>query len=213
MPVENNDRDTRNLSEAEKKQVHRNRMDRPPYSLADDSKPFNRIYEGSCFCKKVKFEVAREAPLDAKYCHCKGCQQLHGAPFQWAAIFHKEDVHIYEGQDQLIYWNSPEQSTEYILPCKVYCNHCRAPIMDEGRNMILLFPTLIHFKNAEEKQKFRPSCHIFYSRRCIDVPDGIPKWEDHKDKSKRIPETFEEEKKAYEEGKISHRHDDREHMD
>ena len=92
--------------------------------------------------------------------------------------------------------------------------------MDEGRNMLLMFPTLIHFKNVKEKMNFRPryvryspmsrmvlyqpcarildaeifvrviSCHIFYSRRAIDVPDGIPKWEAHKDKSKQIPETF-----------------------
>lgn len=36
------------------------------------------------------------------------------------------------------------------------------------------------------------SCHIFYSRRAIDVPDGIPKWEEHKDESKQIPEDFPE---------------------
>ena len=28
--------------------------------------------------------------------------------------------------------------------------------MDEGRNMILLFPTLIKFKNEEERKKFEP---------------------------------------------------------
>lgn len=156
MPLSENDKDTRNLSKEEKEQVHRNRMDRPPYSLADSSKPFNRVYTGSCFCEKVKFEISREKPLDAKYCHCKGCQVLHGAPFQWAAIFEKSDVHFYEGQDQLIYWNSAENSTEYILPCKVYCNHCRAPIMDEGRNMLLMFPTLINFKDVKSKLKFKP---------------------------------------------------------
>jgi len=34
------------------------------------------------------------------------------------------------------------------------------------------------------------SCHIFYSRRAIDVPDGIPKWAEHRDESERIPENF-----------------------
>lgn len=64
--------------------------------------------------------------------------------------------------------------------------------MDEGRNMLLMFPTLINFKDVKSKLKFKPSCHIFYSRRAIDVPDGIPKWEEHKDESKQIPEDFPE---------------------
>ena len=65
-------------------------------------------------------------------------------------------MHFYEGRDQLIYWNTAGKSTEYILPCKVYCNHCRAPIMDEGRNMLLLFPTLIQFKDVKSKLNFKP---------------------------------------------------------
>ncbi|KAF8448314.1 Mss4-like protein [Terfezia claveryi] len=206
MPPSSNDRDTRGLSDSEKRQVHENRMDRPPYSLADPSKPFNTIYTGACFCERVKFRISREKPLDAKYCHCTGCQVLHGAPFQWAAIFEKSDVNFYEGRDQLIYWNSGEKSTEYILPCKVYCNHCRAPIMDEGRNMLLLFPTLIQFKDAKSKLNFKPSCHIFYSRRAIDVPDGIPKWAEHKDESEQISENFpphhNEPARGNEEGKL-----------
>ena len=86
MSAGKNDRDTRNLSNAEKEPVHRNRMDRLPYSLAEESMPFKRVYEGSCFCEKVKFGISREVPLDAKYCHCKGCQVLHGAPFQWVGV-------------------------------------------------------------------------------------------------------------------------------
>ena len=48
--------------------------------------------------------------------------------------------------------------------------------MDEGRNMILLFPTLVHFKSKEERKKFEPTCHMFYPQRVVDVPDGKTKW-------------------------------------
>ena len=34
------------------------------------------------------------------------------------------------------------------------------------------------------------SCHIFYSQRVIDVPDGIPKWAEHKGESEQILENF-----------------------
>ena len=47
--------------------------------------------------------------------------------------------------------------------------------MDEGRNMILLFPTLIKLETEEAKLKFKPKCHMFYGQRVIDIPDGLPK--------------------------------------
>jgi hypothetical protein len=78
-----NSHDTSNLSHDEKRQVHENRMDRPPYKVEGEFRP---IYKGACFCEKVTFEIARERPLEAKFCHCEGCQRLHGAPFQWVCI-------------------------------------------------------------------------------------------------------------------------------
>lgn len=47
--------------------------------------------------------------------------------------------------------------------------------MDEGRNMILLFPSLIKIETEEARVKFRPRCHMFYGQRVVDVPDGLPK--------------------------------------
>ena len=41
--------------------------------------------------------------------------------------------------------------------------------------MILLFPTLVKFKNTEEREKWAPSCHMFYGERVVDVKDGKPK--------------------------------------
>lgn len=80
-----------------------------------------------------------------------------GAPFQWAAIFHKEDINFTKGHDDLGWYDSTEKTTKHKLPCKVSCAYCRTPIMDEGRNMILLFPSLIHFKgNQEDIKNFEP---------------------------------------------------------
>ncbi|CCX31054.1 Similar to hypothetical protein BC1G_02449 [Botryotinia fuckeliana B05.10]; acc. no. XP_001558815 [Pyronema omphalodes CBS 100304] len=188
-----NDNDTSCVAACDKQKVHDNRMDRPPYSLSDKNKDSKALYTGTCFCEKVKYEIFRDKPLDAKFCHCPTCQKLHGAPFQWAAIFHKTDVHFTQGEDQLIYFHPGEKSQEYILPCKISCKFCRTPIMDEGRNMLLLYPTLIDFgKDNKKKRDFYPSCHIFYSRRCVDVVDGLPKFAKHKDESETIPETLRE---------------------
>jgi len=51
--------------------------------------------------------------------------------------------------------------------------------MDEGRNMILLFPPLIKGINTKEgKEAFKPTCHMFYPQRVAEFRgDGLVKWE------------------------------------
>jgi hypothetical protein len=78
------------------------------------------------------------------------------APFQWAAIFHKEDINFSNGHHDLEWYDPTSKSKEHQLPCKVRCGYCHSPIMDEGRNMILLFPSLIRLKTQEALDKFKP---------------------------------------------------------
>ncbi|KAL3423163.1 hypothetical protein PVAG01_04910 [Phlyctema vagabunda] len=176
---------------------------RAPYLIHGNDDGFQAIYEGGCHCGRVKYQLNREKPLSAKYCHCTTCQVIHGAPFQWAAIFHKEDINFTSGHHDLGWYDSGDKTIEHKLPCKVSCIYCRTPIMDEGRNMILLFPTLIHFKNDQEKQNFKPSCHLFYSQRVVDIPDGLEKWTGMNDKSDLIedspPESIKKRKRQVEE--------------
>jgi hypothetical protein len=80
-----------------------------------------------------------------------------GAPFQWAAIFHKSDINFTHGHHDLSWYESGEKTVRHKLPCKVSCTYCGTWIMDEGRNMILLFPTLIAFKGVEERRRFTPT--------------------------------------------------------
>lgn len=51
---------------------------RAPYKVHDNDPNFHARYNGSCHCGKVKYQLSREKPLDAKYCHCTTCQKLHG---------------------------------------------------------------------------------------------------------------------------------------
>ncbi|KAK4465043.1 hypothetical protein QBC42DRAFT_262369 [Cladorrhinum samala] len=102
---------------------------------------------------------------------------MHGSPFQWAAIFHKEDINFTKGHHDLAWYDPTSKSQEHHLPCKVQCGYCRTPIMDEGRNMILLFPTLIEGINTKEgREAFKPQCHMFYPQRVVDIKDGLAKW-------------------------------------
>ena len=140
-------------------------------------------YSARCHCGAVRYEVCAD-PVDAKICHCKACQVLHGAPMQWAAIFRKDDVRFTAGLDELRYYNSELDGRERVLPCKVSCGLCGTLIADEGRNMWLAFPSLFDFGSPPRvPEAFKPSCHIFYGMRVIEVDDGLPKWSGHKGQS------------------------------
>ena len=39
---------------------------------------FEVKWEGQCHCGKVQYQLSRDKPLAAKYCHCTTCQRLHG---------------------------------------------------------------------------------------------------------------------------------------
>lgn len=151
---------------------------REPYRIHQSDEDFSVKWRGGCHCGRVKFQLSRERPLVSKYCHCTTCQRLHGAPFQWCTIFHKKDINFTHGHHDLGWYDPTEQSQTHHLPCKVSCAFCRTPLMDEGRNMILLYPTLIEgIETPEARKAFESKCHMFYPQRVVDFKgDGIAKW-------------------------------------
>lgn len=157
------------------------------YASADDP-TFAAKYRARCHCGAVTYEVDAD-PVDAKICHCRTCQTLHGAPMQWAAIFPKGNVRITNGINHLRFYNATLDQPARILPCKVSCSLCGTLIADEGRKMWLAFPSLFDFGSDPDGQRspvpdaFKPTCHIFYRMRVMDVADGLPKWAGHKNQS------------------------------
>jgi hypothetical protein len=60
-------------------------------------------------------------------------------------------------------------------------------IENVARCLGLAFPTLFDFGEVGElPEAFRPTCHIFYGQRVVDMADGLPKWSGHKNASERI---------------------------
>ena len=51
---------------------------RAPYKVHENDPNFHVRYNGSCHCGRVKYQLSREKPLDAKFCHCTTCQKIHG---------------------------------------------------------------------------------------------------------------------------------------
>jgi hypothetical protein len=159
-------------------------------SMSQENETIN-FYNASCYCGRVQYEVQGE-PISSKLCHCRGCQMLHGAPFEWVSIFHKHNVRFTPESLDLLYFYSGEldkawdstKAEERILPVKVSCGWCRAPIADEGRNMWLAYSTLFGFTiESGIPPSFQHTDHLFYGQRCIDLEDDKAKWKGHKNKS------------------------------
>ncbi|KAL1704770.1 Mss4-like protein, partial [Schizophyllum commune] len=149
----------------------------------------------TCHCNRVKYAILTEEPMEAKFCHCTDCHKLFGSPAQWTAMLQKTDVHFLSGVDNLAFYHLADSSHERKLPCKIACRTCRSPVMDEGRKILVIYPSLIDFDElpggltpAEGKKKFFPTCHIFYEQRVDDYVDGKPKYKGHKEEGQTIPE-------------------------
>lgn len=69
---------------------------------------------------------------------------------------HKSDIAFTKGVDNLNFLNSGTDKPTHELPCKVRCSNCGSLLMDEGRNMCLLFPTVLRMDREELVKKFYP---------------------------------------------------------
>lgn len=138
----------------------------------DIKQPGDNI-SGACHCGRVVFLLCCEQPLASKLCHCDTCKTIHGtlprendilsdsktyqgAPFQWAAIVHKTDIVFLSDPQHLTWYNSGHRVARHELPCKARCTYCGTLILDEGRRMTMIFPTLLTFANENQKSKFSP---------------------------------------------------------
>lgn len=91
-----------------------------------ESETTKKIYPASCYCGRVKYEVKGD-PINSKLCHCRGCQLLHGAPFEWVSIFPKGNVRFDPSSlDYLFFYSSEldhgwssQEASQRILPVKV----------------------------------------------------------------------------------------------
>lgn len=67
---------------------------REPYRIHEKMDNFPIKWEGSCHCGKVTYQLSREKPLAAKYCHCTTCQRLHGVSDQSLAVTLQTDSEV-----------------------------------------------------------------------------------------------------------------------
>ena len=55
-----------------------------------------------------------------------------GAPFQWNAVYGKNEVCFTQGHDKLEFYNTQTGEADRKLPSKVLCKECHSPLANEG---------------------------------------------------------------------------------
>ncbi|KAH9919991.1 Mss4-like protein [Epithele typhae] len=157
-----------------------------------------QLHDGSCFCGAVSYTVAGK-PLLSAFCHCTNCQRLSGCPF----------VHTVHFLASAFAWThapppggDPASALDaYTIPAKPWktryrcrtCGACVASANARAETRSVWGAHLARTTAAPDGagriadwDAVRPTAHIFYGTRMLDVPDGLGKWEGYEGKSARL---------------------------
>jgi hypothetical protein len=130
---------------------------------------------GSCFCGKVSVTV-KGAPRGVSICHCRTCQVLLGAPFGIQSMHSPENFECNVPTEELWSLQTSKMVTRYRCP------HCGSPVFASLRNgKTFVVPRSMLFQenqesNPEDDEAYRPSHHMYYGSRIMDVQDLLPKY-------------------------------------
>ncbi|OSX62128.1 hypothetical protein POSPLADRAFT_1143555 [Postia placenta MAD-698-R-SB12] len=145
--------------------------------------------KGSCFCTAVTYVVSG-APALSAFCHCTQCQRQFASPF----------VHAIHVASSAFSWTHSEphdaQLDTFVIPTKPWktryrcknCGVCVAGRNSQTGNCSIWGATLERTKDGKIKawDVVKPTAHIFYGTRMVEVNDDLGKWEGFEGKSNRV---------------------------
>lgn len=146
---------------------------------------------GRCFCGKVSVTLTG-APTAVSICHCVNCRKLSGAPFSAQALVKGSQVEVHrdDGVAELVGFAS-SQAVE-----RFRCPNCMSPVyasLNKGKMAAVPLSILDDGGGGDggdaegtgdaeagagepPPPPLRPSHHMYYADRIVDVPDRLPKY-------------------------------------
>ncbi|KAI0777700.1 Mss4-like protein [Trametes elegans] len=145
--------------------------------------------DGSCFCRRVSYSVAGRPGLSA-FCHCTNCQRLSGCPFVHTIHFPAGAfrwTHAAPHEEYLDSYVPPEKPWKTRFRCK----NCGACVMSANSKVGQCSIWGAHLSRDDagkivDWETVKPTAHIFYGTRMLDVQDGLGKWEGYENGSRRL---------------------------
>ncbi len=168
---------------------------------ADASPTETETRSGSCFCGAIVVALTG-TPAAVSICHCVNCRKLSGAPFTAQALAKATAVEVRSARDaemdQMVF--SPGGDADAYLTAfsssaavdRYRCKECGSPVyasLAKGKMAAVPLSMLdgggggggggggeaaaAAKSNAEP---LRPTHHMYYADRIVDVPDDLPKY-------------------------------------
>lgn len=127
------------------------------------------MYKGSCHCQSVQYTVDGDF-LICSHCHCESCRKIHGAAFvTWTAVL-KDQIHIHQGQEHLLHYESSPQIVW------MSCMKCGSSLFQTTRHS----PEKIYISlsSFDEEISIRPDSHVSIEEKVswIEINDSLPKF-------------------------------------
>jgi hypothetical protein len=125
-----------------------------------------------CHCGNVSFELHNQ-PAARANCHCQSCRDFYGTSILSATAWNAEAVQLTNGQ-----------VTTFAHPTKqlsrTFCINCGETLFGTNRLGMRVVPNSIVARAAGGivPEHWRPTMHLFYRFRIIDVADGLTKYVD-----------------------------------
>lgn len=127
------------------------------------------MYQGSCLCGAVRFEIAGElAPIQV--CHCSQCRKAQGGPFATNIPVSAQAFHLLSGAELLkAFESSPGKR-------RVFCSHCGSPLYSQNAKL----PGVLRIRagSLDGPLESRPALHIYMDSKANwwDVNDQLLKY-------------------------------------
>jgi len=143
------------------------------------------LLKGTCFCGNVSLTLSAPPVLSA-YCHCILCQRLNACPF----------VHTMHFEASAFTWMDPSSLHGFSIPEKPHkkrwqCKNCGTNVSsyNSATNRWSVWGCGLE-RDGEGKLKnwdiIKPTSHIFYGSRVLDISDDLCKWEGYENKSAKL---------------------------
>ena len=125
------------------------------------------MHKGTCFCGAVEIEATGE-PLEMGYCHCQSCRHYSGAPLVAFILWQAEQVRVSGGAEVLARFHKGGISE------RCFCSRCGGHVLSTlvGFGLVDVYPAVL------PSVAFRPSVHLNYGERVVQIRDGLPKLKD-----------------------------------
>src|SRR6266545_2269937 len=126
-------------------------------------------YEGGCHCGRVEFQLDGP-PMQSVFCHCSICRRSTGSPYVMGGFWDLRRTRILRAAPLV------ERATSACVT-RHRCPDCGAAIFNAVRSVEQPTNNFMLALVRELDAAARPTHHIYYADRVIDIQDDLPRFD------------------------------------